>query len=140
MHQAFRVSGGSSDNFVVRIQTNMPFVNEGKQYVRKRGNRREVLDRVAFCTSGGLTFDCLEEKNGKIISKRRSQMGRERYATKNPFKAEEKQEEVKAEVKQAEDVEDEKVPAPVKKKTASRQPRVPVVRRRRGRGRRRRRV
>ena len=117
----------------------MPFVNEGKQYVRKRGNRREVLDRVAFCTSGGLTFDCLEEKNGKIISKRRSQMGRERYATKNPFKAEEKKEEAKVEAK-AEDVEDEKAPAPVKKKNVSRQPRVPVVRRRRGRGRRRRRV
>ena len=124
----------------------MPFVHEETQYVRKRGNRREVLDRVAYCTSGGLTFDCLEEKNGKIISKRRSQMGRERYATKNPFKAEEKKEEVKAEAKPkkvkkavAEDVEDEKV-APIKKKNASQQPRVPVVRRRRGRGRRRRRV
>ena len=107
----------------------MPFVHEETQYVRKRGNRREVLDRVAYCTSGGLTFDCLEEKNGKIISKRRSQMGRERYATKNPFKAEEKKEEVKqAEAKPkkvkkavAEDVEDEKV-APIKKKNASQQP------------------
>ena len=126
----------------------MPFVSEGTQFCRKRGNRREVLDRVAYCTSGGLTFDCLEEKNGKIISKRRSQMGRERYAARNPFKAENpkvdvepkkaKKSAAKPKKAVAQDVEDEN--DPVTKKNVSRQPRVPVVRRRRGRGRRRRRV
>ena len=115
----------------------MPFVHEKKQFVRKRGNRREVLDGICYCTSGGLTADCLEERGGKIISKKRSKMGRERYATKNPFKADEK------EAKDEQPSSDEKVeekPAPVKKKTASQPLRVPVARRRRGRARRGRRV
>ena len=59
---------------------------EGKQYCRKFGNRREVLDGIAYCTTGKLTTDRLEERNGKIISKKRSELGKKRYANKNPFK------------------------------------------------------
>ena len=59
---------------------------EGKQYCRKFGNRREVLDGIAYCTTGKLTADRLEERNGKIISKKRSELGKKRYANKNPFK------------------------------------------------------
>ena len=59
---------------------------EGNQYCRKFGNRREVLDGIAYCTTGKLTADRLEERNGKIISKKRSELGKKRYASKNPFK------------------------------------------------------
>ena len=59
---------------------------EGNQYCRKFGNRREVLDGIAYCTTGKLTADRLEDRNGKIISKRRSELGKQRYASKNPFK------------------------------------------------------
>ena len=124
----------------------MPFTHEGNQFVRKRGNRREVLDGICYCTSGGLTADCLAERGGKIISKKRSQMGRERYATKNPFKTEEKvDEQPSSEDEKAQKVETKKQkpkkkPAPVKKKNASQPLRVPVARRRRGRARRGRRV
>ena len=61
---------------------------EDKQYCRKFGNRREVLDGIAYCTTGKLTADRLEERNGKIISKKRSELGKKRYASKNPFKGE----------------------------------------------------
>ena len=30
---------------------------EGKQYCRKFGNRREVLDGISYCTTGKLTAD-----------------------------------------------------------------------------------
>ena len=63
----------------------MPFEQDDKVYCRKFGNRREVLDGVAFCTSGKLTADRLEERGGKIISKKRSEQGKVRYAEKNPF-------------------------------------------------------
>ena len=112
----------------------MPFILAEQQFVRKRGNRREVLDGVAYCTSGGLCAADLEERNGKIISKKRSAMGKQRYAEKNPFRP----------------VEDEKSPplAPeVKKRKRKRTPktdespekllRVPIARRRRTQGRRR---
>jgi hypothetical protein len=66
----------------------MVFVYEGKQYCRKRGSRREVLDELCYCTSGGLTAGDLEERDGKIISKKRSAAGKSRYAAKNPFKKE----------------------------------------------------
>ena len=111
----------------------MPFVHEDTQYVRKRGSRREVLDGICYCTSGGLVAEMLEERNGKIISKKRSAVGKQRYTTKNPFKQE------------ADAVEDEKVDkvdrAPKKRKrvTISETPvlvRVPVARRRRTRVRR----
>jgi len=66
----------------------MVFVYEDKQYCRKRGSRREVLDQLCYCTSGGLTACDLEERDGKIISKKRSAAGKSRYAAKNPFKKE----------------------------------------------------
>ena len=59
---------------------------EGRQYCRKFGNRREVLDGISYCTTGKLTADRLEERNGQIISKKRSELGKKRYASKNPFK------------------------------------------------------
>ena len=64
----------------------MVFVYGEKQYCRKRGSRREVLDELCYCTSGGLTAGDLEERDGKIISKKRSAAGKSRYAAKNPFK------------------------------------------------------
>ena len=66
----------------------MVFVYGEKQYCRKRGSRREVLDELCYCTSGGLTAGDLEERDGKIISKKRSAAGKSRYAAKNPFKKE----------------------------------------------------
>ena len=72
----------------------MVFVYEGKQYCRKRGSRREVLDGIAYCTSGSLTAENLELRGDKIISKRRSEKAKERYAKQNPFQ--------KVEVKESE--------------------------------------
>ena len=57
----------------------MVFVYEGAQYCRKRGNRAEVLDGIAYCTSGGLCADDLERRGDKIVSKRRSKSAKERY-------------------------------------------------------------
>ena len=110
----------------------MPFVFEDKQFVRKRGSRREVLDGICFCTSGGLVADQLEDRNGKIISKRRSAMGKERYASKNPFKnvdeaePDEKVEEVKPKKKRKRVTVETTVPV-----------RVPVARKKRTQARRR---
>ena len=64
----------------------MPFEQDGSVYCRKFGSRREVLDGVAYCTSGKLTADRLEERGGKIISRKRSELGKVRYAEKNPFR------------------------------------------------------
>jgi hypothetical protein len=52
-------------------------------------------------TSGKLTVDDLDERGGKIISKRKSNQGKQRYKTNNPFKMEKKQE--KEEKKQEND-------------------------------------
>ena len=106
----------------------MPFVIEEQQFVRKRGSRREVLDGLCYCTSGGLVADQLEERNGKIISKRRSAMGKERYASKNPFQQTEPDEKVA------------ETPPPKKRKRVTIETtvpvRVPVGRRKRTRARR----
>ena len=62
------------------------YEQNGKRYLRKVGSRQEVWDEVVYCTSGRLTKDDLERRpNGKIISKRRSAQGKERYKTKIPF-------------------------------------------------------
>ena len=61
------------------------FIHEGITYARKYGNRREVWDRVSFMTSGKLQRINLELRNGKLISKKRSKMGKERFKRKNPF-------------------------------------------------------
>ena len=123
-------------NFGVSIQSEaMPFVIEEQQFVRKRGNRREVLDGICYCTSGGLCAADLEERNGKIISKKRSAMGKERYAAKNPFRPvqdEKKQPELAQKKKKR-----KKVTIVVPTKPEPELLRVPIVRRRRGRERRR---
>ena len=121
----------------------MPFVIEEQQFVRKRGNRREVLDGVAYCTSGGLCAHDLEERNGKIISKKRSAMGKKRYASKNPFQRveDEKKPEVVPEVVPPKKRKRKKVTIAVPTKQQPEKPekllRVPVARRRRNVGRRR---
>ena len=61
------------------------FEYEGTVYVRKYGNRREVWDGTAYMTSGKLQKVDIELKGGKLISKRRSQRGKERFKAKNPF-------------------------------------------------------
>ena len=62
---------------------------DGREYVRKVGTRQEVFDEVCFCTSGKLKKGDFILKNNKIVSKRRSQMGKKRFAEKgNPFKSE----------------------------------------------------
>ena len=69
----------------------MPFSFGKKTYLRKFGSRREVIDGVAYCTSGKLTADCLELKpNGKIISRRRSAEAKKRIETQSPFITSEK--------------------------------------------------
>ena len=115
----------------------MPFVHEGAQFVRKRGSRAEVLSGIAFCTSGGLRADDLEEvRDGRIVSKKRAAAGRQRYAEKNPFT-------------KVEPEPDEKAPSPKKGAPEPRKRkvkvvetpvtiRVPVARRKRTQGRRRR--
>ena len=64
------------------------YTKDGVEYVRKTGTRQEVWDEVAYCTAGKLTKDCLEKRGNKIISKRRSALGKERFQKKNPFKSE----------------------------------------------------
>ena len=75
----------------------MPFEHEGKTYCRKYGNRQEVWSQICYMTSGKLTIDDLDERGGKIISKRKSNQGKQRYKTNNPFKVEKKQEDEKQE-------------------------------------------
>jgi hypothetical protein len=61
------------------------YERDGVEYVRKVGSRLEVWDGVCFCTSGGLQKDQLIKKNNKIVSKKRSEMGKRRFEEKNPF-------------------------------------------------------
>ena len=64
------------------------YTKDDIEYVRKIGTRLEVYDGVAYCTAGKLTKDCLEKRGNKIISKRRSALGKQRFQKKNPFKSE----------------------------------------------------
>jgi hypothetical protein len=66
------------------------YEKDGTEYVRKTGTRLEVWDGVCFCTSGGLKRDQLIKKNNKIVSKRRSEMGKRRFEEKNPFSGQKK--------------------------------------------------
>ena len=86
-------------------KVNMYTGPDGTEYIRKIGSRREVWDRVVYCTSGKLTRDCLELKGDKIISKRRSALGKQRYSKGDVFKKKEKTKE--------EPVVDEKASEPV---------------------------
>ena len=61
------------------------YTNDGKEYVRKTGSRQEVWDEICFCTSGKLKKEDLIMKNGRIVSKRRSELGKRRFQAKNPF-------------------------------------------------------
>ena len=75
----------------------MVYTVDGIEYIRKVGSRQEVWDKVVYCTSGKLTRDCLEERNGKIISKRRSQMGKKRFSDGSVFQKKSGTEEEKKE-------------------------------------------
>ena len=109
---------------------------DGNQYCRKFGNRREVVDGVAYCTTGKLTADRLEERDGKIISRKRSELGKVRYASKNPFKGKEKPEKPKKSRAKPKDVEDEKEVTPSPEPEPVSRPPAPRGRRRVRRGRR----
>lgn len=61
------------------------FVLDDIEYVRKYGDRQSVYDGVCYCTTGGLTKENLEKRGARIISKRRSALGKLRYKEKNPF-------------------------------------------------------
>ena len=101
------------NNFELYTDKDMVWTSEdGHQYCRKFGNRREVIDGVAYCTTGRLTADRLEERDGKIISKTRSEQGKTRYASKNPFKGKKVEEKV--------EVKPEPEPEPVRKQPAKR--------------------
>ena len=65
------------------------FIHEKNEYLRKVGSRDEVWNGIAYCTSGKLTKQDLIQKNGKLISKKRSMLGTERFKRKNPFKPQE---------------------------------------------------
>ena len=75
------------------------YTHEGVEYVRRFGTRQEVWDEVCFQTAGKLIKDDLDQKGSRIISKKRSELGKKRFSEKNPFK------------KQA--VQDEKVSEPL---------------------------
>ena len=66
---------------------------DGKEYVRKTGTRQEVVDGTVYCTSGGLKQDDLEVRGRRIISKKRSALGKRRFEKRNPFVREEPDEE-----------------------------------------------
>lgn len=63
------------------------YKKDGVEYVRKVGTRQEVVDGTVYCTSGGLTQDELEVRGSRIISKKRSALGKARFQQRNPFVA-----------------------------------------------------
>ena len=69
---------------------------DGTEYARKFGSREDVIAGTVYCTSGGLTRDQLEVRGKRIISKKRSALGKARYTKSNPFvqKAEDEDEKV----------------------------------------------
>ena len=64
------------------------YTKDGAEYVRRYGTRLEVWDEVVFETAGHLKKDDLEKRKNKIVSKRRSALGKKRFAERNPFKNE----------------------------------------------------
>lgn len=76
------------------------FVKDGVEYSRKIGSRESVVAGTTYCTSGGLTKDQLIVRGNRILSKKRSEMGKARFEKKNPFVQDEKKEE-ESEVKVA---------------------------------------
>lgn len=62
------------------------YLKDGVEYVRKVGSRQAVWDGICFCTAGKLTKDDLFQKGDKIVSKRRSELGKTRFKQSNPFR------------------------------------------------------
>ena len=118
----------------------MVFVYEDTQFCRKRGSRREVLDGLCWCTSGGLVATDLEERDGKIISKKRSRQGKERFKSKNPFTPKEEPVDEKEEKVEKPLVRIKKTAKAVMKTAVSDTVLVPTKKRKRRRGRRGKRV
>ena len=58
---------------------------DGVEYARKFGSREDVVAGTVYCTSGGLTKEQLEVRGKRIISKKRSALGKARYTKSNPF-------------------------------------------------------
>ena len=80
-----RFCGKDADFFFLYTKQNM-YEKNGKSYVRKIGSRSDVWNELCFCTSGGLEKQHLVERNGKLVSKKRSEMGKKRFQEQNPFK------------------------------------------------------
>jgi hypothetical protein len=96
--RAYRLFCGAPSKILLYTgkQSIMYTAADGTEYCRKTGSRQEVWDGVVYCTSGKLTKGDLIQKNNKIVSKRRSQLGKERFAQRNPFRQpKEKPEETK---------------------------------------------
>ena len=69
------------------------FIKDGVEYARKIGSRESVVAGSTYCTSGGLTKDQLIVRGSRILSKKRSELGKARFEKQNPFvKPEEKKE------------------------------------------------
>lgn len=62
---------------------------DGAEYIRRYGTRLEVWDEVVYETAGHLKKSDLEKRGSRIVSKRRSALGKKRFAEKNPFKKQE---------------------------------------------------
>ena len=65
------------------------YEKDGVEYVRKIGSRENVVAGSHYCTAGGLTKEQLIVRGAKIISKKRSEMGKARFEKRNPFQKEE---------------------------------------------------
>ena len=61
------------------------YVKEGTEYIRKIGSRESVVAGTSYCTSCGLTKDQLIVRGNRILSKKRSEMGKARFEKGNPF-------------------------------------------------------
>ena len=106
---------------------------DGAEYVRKVGSRQEVWDRVVYCTSGKLTRENLELKGGKLISKRRSALGKKRYSKGAVFQKKPPAPEIIQEDPAVDDAVSEPVASPPKKPGDERHLRQKRARRRAGR-------
>ena len=74
------------------------YIKDEVEYIRKIGSRESVVAGTAYCTSGGLTKDQLIVRGKRILSKKRSEMGKARFEKANPFvQGDEKKEEATAE-------------------------------------------
>ena len=103
---------------------------DGVEYARKFGSREDVIAGTVYCTSGGLTKDQLEIRGKRIISKKRSALGKARYKKANPFV----QQQVEEDDEKVEDKKSIEAPAAVvSASVVSKKPRIRKRRRRQGR-------